>query len=111
MSHSVEERDVIYYPRESPQISQIVSRVKSKFCSDFLNFCRRTFKSHSGTHGGLLNHVKKKFFHYSNSFIASSPTNMAAPLLFMIFDIFIYLALSNFYKSFIYVVQHTCLSA
>ena len=59
VSHSVEERDVIYYPRESLQIRQIEIRVKSKFCSDFLNFDERTFKSHSGTHGDLLNHVEK----------------------------------------------------
>ena len=60
VSHSVEERDVIYYPRESPQIRQIEIRVKSKFCSDFLNFDERTFKSQFGTHGGLLNHVEKE---------------------------------------------------
>ena len=61
MSHSVEERDVIYYPRESLQIRQIEMRVKSKLCSDFFNFDERTFKSHSGTHGDLLNHVEKNW--------------------------------------------------
>ena len=54
-----------------------------------------------GGGGGVLNHAEKEFIKNSNSFMVSKLTNVAAPLLFMIFDILISIALSLiFYKFF-----------
>ena len=65
--------------RGSPKIGQLKLGIKKKIWWHFSNLEQRTFKSLSGTHRGLLNHVKKELLKNSNSFIVSRLTNVATP--------------------------------
>ena len=86
MSHSVEEWDVIYYPRESHENLSGAVSVKMKTWHYFFEFVQRTLKPplrHSWRPDKpRREELKKKY----NSFMVSGLTNFAAPLLFMIFD-------------------------
>ena len=79
--------------------------------SFFPNYDQGTFKSHSGTHGSLLDHVEQELTKNSNSYMVSRLTNVATPLLFMIFDLLLYLELDFFIQILLYVVQHASISA